>query len=155
MRKRIDPSISKAAPLAAGEWINLESIAEVELTSEEASHPIEAALLPGQGSRWRAADPGRQTIRIRFDQPRDLRLIHLVFTEETHSRTQEFVLRWTDGDGQEMRDIVRQQYNFTPITTQVEDYKVDLQGVTTIELEINPSIDHPDAVAELTELRFR
>ena len=54
-----------------------------------------------------------------------------------------------------MREIVRQQYNFTPISTQVEDYEVELRAVTTIELEINPSIDRPDAIAELTELRFR
>ncbi|MEP6668130.1 MAG: carbohydrate-binding protein [Chthoniobacter sp.] len=155
MRKRIDPSISKTLPLHQEGWMDLEASAEVEVTSEDAAHPIEAALLPGEGSGWRAAAPGPQTIRILFDTPTDLRLIHLVFTEETTHRAQEFVLRWSAGDDQPMQEIVRQQYNFTPISSEVEDYAVDLQRVRRIELEVNPSIGGFGSLAQLTELRFR
>jgi hypothetical protein len=156
MRKRIDPTISKTLPPQQQEcWIDLEAEAEVEVTSEDAAHPIEAALLPGGGSGWRAGKPGTQTIRIRFDHARDLRLIHLVFTEEQASRTQEFVLRWSANGGQPMREILRQQYNFSPGSSQAEDYAVELNGVTTVELEINPSIGNAGAYAQLTELRFR
>jgi hypothetical protein len=156
LRKRIDPAISKALPLQQEGWIDLEAEAEVEVTSEDPAHPIEAALLPGEGPGWRAAEPGPQTIRILFDRPRDLRLIHVVFTEESTSRTQEFVLRWSAGHDRATREIVRQQYNFSPVSSEVEDYSVTLHGAKLVELEVNPSVDgRGDVHAQLTELRFR
>ena len=36
-------------------WLDLEPLVQVELTSEDVSHPIESALIPGRGSGWRAA----------------------------------------------------------------------------------------------------
>jgi hypothetical protein len=155
MRKRIDTSISRRAPLDRENWVDLENEAEVEITSEETDHPIEAALLPGTGSGWRASEQGIQTIRIRFDAPKSIAGIHLVFTEEHVSRTQEFVLRWSAGEDQPMREVLRQQYNFAPVSSEVEDYTVSLKQVKTLELEINPSINDPVAYATLTELRIR
>ena len=38
----------------------MEGLAEVEITSEDAAHPIESALLPGRASGWRAAGPGNR-----------------------------------------------------------------------------------------------
>jgi len=154
MRKRIDPVISEPSRVPPQDWLDLERLAEVEITSEDHAHPIEAALLPGGGSGWRASQPGRQTLRILFNEPQDLRQIHLVFTEEHRARTQEFVLRWSLGDHQPLEQIVRQQYNFTPSSREVEDYTVELNGVKRLELEINPSIGHGDLHASLTELRL-
>ena len=37
-----------------------------------------------------------------------------VFQEDEQERTQEFVLRWSPDGGQSYREIVRQQYNFSP-----------------------------------------
>jgi len=142
-------------PVPEAGWLELEAEAEVEVTSEDAAHPIEAALLPGEGSGWKASEPGPQTIRVRFDQPRDLRHIHLVFTEEHATRTQEFVLRWSAAGDQATREIVRQQYNFHPVSREVEDYTVDLKRATLVELEVNPAINDHSAHAQLTELRFR
>ena len=49
MRKRI------IAPVQHDQgWLNVEGLAEVEITSEDAAHPIESALLPGRASGWRA-----------------------------------------------------------------------------------------------------
>src|SRR5919197_1037563 len=62
-------------------WIDLERVTRVELTSEDAAHPIEAALVPGSETGWRAAVPGDQTIRIIFDQPLRLRRVLLRFVE--------------------------------------------------------------------------
>ena len=156
MRKRLIASVSQGSEVAAENqsWLDLASMAVVEITSEDQAHPIEAALLPGAGSGWRAAQPGRQTLRILFNEPQDLRQIHLVFTEEHRARTQEFVLRWSLGDHQPLEQIVRQQYNFTPSSREVEDYNVELNGVKRLELEINPSIGHGDLHASLTELRL-
>ena len=155
MRKRIEPAISVSAPLRPQDWLDLELLAEVEITSEDRAHPIEAALVPGNDSGWRASQTGMQTLRILFDEPQELRHIHVVFTEEHRPRTQEFVLRWSRGDHQPFEQIVRQQYNFTPRSREVEDYTVKLDEVKHLELEINPSIGHGDLYASLAELRLR
>jgi len=51
---------------------------------------------------------------------------------------------------------VRQQYNFSPpaTTSECEDYPVDLDGVTTIELSIVPDISGGPARASLAQLRL-
>ena len=137
------------------DWLDLERLAQVEITSEDADYPIESALIPGTGSGWRAAQPGEQTIRLLFDEPLRLRRIHLVFHEGERERTQEFVLRWSPDGGQSYREIVRQQYNFSPpdVAREVEDYDVDLDGVTALELKIVPDISGGSARASLAQLR--
>jgi len=155
IRKRIAPAISEASPLPPQDWLDLESLAEVEITSEDRAHPIEAALSPGNGSGWRAAEPGRQMLRILFDEPQPLSLIHLVFMDGMNARTQEFTLRWSRGNHQPLEQIVRQQYNFIPSSREVEDYTVELDGVKRLEMEIIPSIRGGDFYASLAELRLR
>ena len=154
MRKRITPTISEAHNPEQLKWIDLDQLATVEITSEDSTHPIEGALLPGSRSIWRAAHTGVQTLRLIFDAPQNVKLIHLVFTEEYQSRTQEFVLRWSSSDGEPFKEIVRQQYNFTPGSREIEDYVVDLNDVRILELEIVAAINSQDVCASLTELRL-
>jgi len=136
-------------------WLDLESLAEVEVTSEEPTHPIESGLLPTSGSGWRAAYAGAQTVRLMFHQPQRIRHIYLDFREDELARTQQFVLRWSSNHGQSYGEIVRQQYNFSPpaTTRECEDYAVDLDGVTTLELSIVPEISGGPARASLAQLR--
>lgn len=155
MRKRI---IGHGPHEVAAEpgWLDLEGLAQVEITSEEADHPIESALIPGRGPGWRAAQPGEQTVRLLFDEPLSLKRIHLMFHEGERERTQEFVLRWSADRGQSYREIVRQQYNFSPpaAARQVEDYDIKLDGVTALELKIVPDISGGSARASLAQLRL-
>jgi hypothetical protein len=155
MRKRIIDHGSRAEPAAEPGWLDLERLAQVEITSEEADHPIESALIPGMGPGWWAAQPGEQTIRLLFDEPLRLRRIHLIFHEDQQERTQEFVLRWSADRGQSYREIVRQQFNFSPpeAAREVEDYDIDLDGVTALELKIVPDISGGSARASLAQLR--
>ncbi len=156
MRKRIIPSMQKeTAPPDEG-WLDLDRAAEVEITSEDAAHPIESALLPGRSSGWRATEPGEQTIRLLFAHPQRLRRIWLEFVEPATERTQEFVLRWSQDGGQSFREIVRQQWNFSPqgATRETEDHHVDLSGVTVLELSIIPDISGGNARASLAWLRL-
>ena len=156
MRKRlIGPGPGNVAAAEPG-WIDLEQLAQVEITSEDVDHPIESALIPGTGSGWRAAQPGEQTIRLWFDEPLRLNRIQLLFQEGEQERTQEFVLRWSPDGGQSYREIVRQQYNFSPpeAAREVEDYDVDLDGVTALELRIVPDISGGSARASLAQLRL-
>ena len=69
MRKRIIAPVQKETASLDQDWLNVEDLAEVEITSEDAAHPIESALLPGGASGWRAAGPGKQTIRLLFAHP--------------------------------------------------------------------------------------
>src|SRR5207247_4763576 len=121
--------------------LELDRSAVVDVTSEEKDYPVESALVSGEMRRWRAADPGTQTIRLIFDQPRGLGRISLVFEENEIKRTQEFVLRWSPDSGRSFRDIVRQQWNFSPPDTvrEVEEYQVELSDVTALELIIVPN----------------
>ena len=114
MRKRLIGHGPGEVAAAEPGWLDLEHLAQVEITSEDVGYPIESALIPGTGSGWRSAQPGEQTIRLLFNEPLRLKRIHLVFQEDEKERTQEFVLRWSPDGGQSYREIVRQQYNFSP-----------------------------------------
>jgi len=80
--------------------------------------------------------------------------MRLVFEEHAQARTQEFVVRASTGHGQ--REIVRQQFTFSPPGTTVEreDYATNLDGVSRLELTIVPAIDGGNAVATLREWRI-
>lgn len=153
MHKRIITLDTQNNSAEGKNWLDLDSLAQVELTSEDPAYPIEVALTPDTGSAWRAAGTGAQIIRLLFDAPLRLRRIHLVFNEAENARTQEFVLRWSPDGGQSYRDIVRQQYTFSPPSTslEVEDFHVDLNGVTALELKVNPDINGSSAQASLTQ----
>lgn len=156
MRKRIIAQVQKEPVSSDRDWLNVEGLAEVEMTSEDAAHPIECAILPGSSSGWRAAEAGKQTIRLLFAQPQRLRRIWLSFVEPATERTQEYVLRWSPDGGQSFREIVRQQWNFNPrgATSETEDHHVQLPSVTVLELSITPDISGGNALASLAQLRL-
>jgi hypothetical protein len=94
-------------------WLDLQDIATVEVTSEDSSFPIEAALNFEFGLGWRATEAGEQHIRMIFDHP-PIRRIQLHFVETAVERTQEFTLGWSSASGGPMKEIVRHQWNFNP-----------------------------------------
>jgi len=96
MRKTvIDPATVHSEPRTEQEWLDLEEVAKVEVTSEDPSFPLESALVSRKGPGWRAAQRGKQIIRIIFDKPTRLRRIRLEFSETEIARTQEFTLQWS------------------------------------------------------------
>jgi hypothetical protein len=156
MRKRIISQATLAVIPPGGDWLDLENLAQAELTSEDPSHPIESALTPGVGSGWRASGPGQQTVRLLFDKPLQVKRVHLVFHEVEQQRMHEFVLRCSFDGGRSYREIVRQQYNFAPPenTREIEDYEVDLVGLTELEISISPDMSGGGARASIAELRL-
>jgi hypothetical protein len=112
MRKRLITPIPQDAPHPDEGWLDIDRAAVVEVTSEDNEYPVESALVSGKTRGWRAADSGTQTIRLIFDQPQNLKRISLVFEETETERTH--VLRWSGDDGHSFREIVRQQWNFSP-----------------------------------------
>jgi hypothetical protein len=156
MRKRLIDEVCLDALIPEHNWIHVEDLAEVEMTSEDAMHPIESAFLDDGNPGWRAGVAGSQTIRLRFENPQRIRLIHLRFIESAVERTQEYVLRWSSDKGRSFREIVRQQWNFTPsgTTEETEDHQVDLSNVTVLELIINPDIGNQNAIASIAKWRI-
>lgn len=157
MRKQlIKEETQGVSPVEPQDWLDLERLVQVELTSEDAEHAIESALVSNTGSGWRAQLPGKHIIRLLFDTPQRISRIQLVFQEDALERTQEFVLRWSPGTGEPPREIVRQQYNFSPPsnTRELEDFIVDLEALTILELEIIPDISGGSARASLEQLRL-
>jgi hypothetical protein len=140
MRKRLITPIPQAGTPHDEGWLNLDRMAVVEVASRG----------------WRAANAGAQTIRLVFDEAQTIKRIALIFEETEIARTQEFVLRWSSDGGRSFREIVRQQWNFSPpnTTREVEEYRVALSDVTVLDLVIVPDISGGVARASLKSLRL-
>ena len=129
--------------------------AAVEITSEEPGYPIESAL-EGKAPGWRAGSSGTQIVRLLFDKPHSLKHISLVFEDVENTRTQEFVLRWSPSRDGCFREIVRQQWNFSPSGSvrEIENYVVELSEVLALELIIVPDKSYGNARASIQSLRL-
>jgi hypothetical protein len=158
MRKRIvvsNPNLKVEDRPLSERWIDLAQVATVEVTSEDPSFPIESVFESGGAAGWRASQKGPQQLRLIFDQPLSLRRIQLRFLEPERERTQEFVIRWSSANGGHSKEIVRQQWNFSPAgsTSELEEYDVNLEDVASLELMIVPDVTHNDALATLSAWR--
>ena len=157
MRKRVVPELQKVAALDDEDWLHVEGLAEVEVSSEALAYPVERALLPEPSAGWRAAGPGPQIIRLHFRPPQRLSRIWLSFVESEIERTQEYTLRWSSDYGESFHEIVRQQWNFSPhgARQEIEDHYVELPSVTILELKIIPDIRvGTKAMASLAQWRL-
>lgn len=156
MQKRILGSDAVDTRVSPGKWFDLEAIADVEVSSEHPDHPIEAALLPGYSQGWRASTPGKQAIRLRFKQAQQIHCVQLDFLESACQRSQEYVLRVSQDDGETFQDIARQQWNFSPegSTSETELHHVEKSHVTHIELIITPDRQQHQAIASLERLQI-
>jgi hypothetical protein len=81
-------------------------------------------------------------IRLQFDEPQNIKRLRLRFVEREAERTQEFAV--FAGTGTQLKEIARQQWTFSPYgsTEETEDYTVNLSGITTVELRIDPDRSH-------------
>ena len=157
MRKRVLGSTQLPSDAADGhEWLKLQDIAEVEVTSEADGYPIETVFNFGAGPGWRAASPGKQRIRLAFDPPQSIQRMRFQFNEPDVARTQEFTVRWSDRPDQPLEEVVRQQWNFSPdgSTAESEDYAIDLRRVSILELTIDPDRGGGEALAKLADWRL-
>jgi len=156
MRKNLVSAIRNTDAASKHDWLELERVARVEVSSEAEGYPVEGALLNDERRGWRANEPGTQTIRLLFDHPQTIRLVRVVFKEEESARTQEFVLRWLPDGTSDWKDVVRQQWNFSPPQTAIEceEYKVDLPSAGGLEITICPDISGGDTPASLESLQL-
>jgi hypothetical protein len=155
VRKRILEHDDHPASSSSNEWLGLEAIAGIGVSSEADDAPVENVLYPDHETGWRAGELGPQIIQITLSGPTNIRHIQLVFRESQFTRTQEFTLRCGLAGG-ERREVIRQQWTFSPegSTEEVEDYRITLDDVAVLELAIIPDINNGGAHASLLRLRI-
>ena len=140
--------------------LNIAAIARALVSSEAAQHPIENAFDsrrgPG-GSRWVAAEPGEQTLILAFDIPQTIRQISLEVEEDEVSRTQELLLAVSHDGGRTYRELVRQEFNFSPpgTTFERENWSVMTEQVTHLRLWMNPDKGGRSCRTTLTSLTLQ
>jgi hypothetical protein len=142
MRKTILGAVGKQAVAEEAQWLDLETIAKVEVSSEDELFPIEHALALEASTGWRASATGPQVVRLRFDEAQEVRRILIHVVERAVERMQEIGVFAEVGG--EWREIRRQQFTFSPggSTEEIEDFAVELNGVTMLELQIDPDRSH-------------
>jgi hypothetical protein len=156
LRKQIVPTRSTESASFEGE-ISIADIATVQVTSEQADHPIDHAFDhhrgPG-GSRWIADEPGEQIVTLLFDRPQTIRQIGVEVEELAVSRTQELSVSVSSDGGRTYRELVRQEFNFSPpgTTFEREHWSTSAGAVTHLRLAIRPDKGGRVGRASLTAL---
>src|SRR3982750_1987660 len=156
LRKQIiGPSAAPPAP-TPGE-IDVAAVATVLVTSEDPGHPVDHAFDgrrgPG-GTRWIAGEPGEQTLILAFDAPQAIRRVALEIEKPEVARTQELQVAASTDGGRTYRELVRQEYNFSPpgTTFEREDWAVMAEGITHLRLVIRPDKGGKPCRATVTSL---
>ncbi len=154
-KKIIKPS--PAIPIPVPGEIDIAAEATVLVTSEAPDHPVDHAFDqqrgPG-GSRWVAGEPGEQTVTLAFDAPQAIRRIALEVEETEAARTQVLQLAVSCDGGRTYRELLRQEYNFSPpgTTFEREDWAVSAEGVSHLRLRIKPDKGGKPCRASITWL---
>jgi hypothetical protein len=157
MRKKILGKESPGETVPRPGELDIPALATALVTSEDADHPIENAfdMRRGRGgTRWSAAEPGEQTLVLAFDTPQAIHHVSLEIEERETSRTQELQLAISHDGGRTYRELVRQEYNFSPPDTafEREEWSVSAEPVTHLRLWIKPDKSGRPCRASLTSL---
>jgi len=137
--------------------IPVAEVGTVQVTSEQGNHPIDNVFDNRQGpggSRWIADGPGEQTLILVFDSPQTIRKVSLEVEELWVSRTQELSVSVSSDGARTYRELVRQEFTFSPPSTSFERevWSVAAEGVTHLRIDIKPDKGGRVAQATLTSL---
>lgn len=157
LRKR--PLAADGAASCAGDEIDIAACATVAYSSEDPAYPIEN-LLDGHsgpgGTCWLSGRPDAvERILVEFDRPQTISRLVYEVEETMRERTQEVRVEISDDGGRAYRQVLVQEYNFSPLgaTFQREDQRLNLHGVTHFRLTIVPN-KNGSGRASLTTFRL-
>src|SRR5262245_32426215 len=156
LRKQIVPKRAGEPASQEGE-IRIADVATVQVTSEQDNHPIDHAFDqrrgPG-GSRWSADAPGEQAVTLMFDGPQAIRQVGVEVEELEVGRTQELWVSVSSDGGRTYRELVRQEFTFSPpgTTFERERWTVPPGAVTHLRVDIKPDKGGRIGCATLTSL---
>ena len=156
LRKQII-KVPTTVPAPMPGQIDVAAVATVLVTSENPDHPVDLAFDPTSGpggSRWVAGEPGEQVLILAFDAPQTIRRVLLEVEEREVARTQELLVACSGDGGRTYRELVRQEYNFSPpgTTFEREDWSVEAEVVTHLRLQIRPDKGGKPCRATITTL---
>ena len=158
LRKRPLEVEAAASGFATNE-IDIVSRATISYSSEDPAHLVEH-LLDGQSgpgaTRWMSACPDTvEHIVIEFDRPQTISRLVYEVEETMRERTQEVRVEVSEDSGRSYRQILVQEYNFSPggATYQREEQRFNLRQVTHLRLTIVPN-KSGSGTATLTALRL-
>lgn len=140
MRKKILKE-TPPAPRESGGGLDVPAIATALCTSELEGHPVEYMFDGRLDTRWVADADGEQTLILAFDTAQTLSRVALLIEERTERRTQELDLALSTDGGLTFREVVRQEFNFSPdgTTIQRQDWQLPPgQPCTHLRLHIRP-----------------
>ena len=134
-----------AAAARADDEIDIAGCATIAYSSEDPAHPVEN-LLDGKsgpgGTRWISARPDTtEHIVVEFDEPQTISRLVYEVEETMQERTQEVRVEASNDGGRTYRQILVQEYNFSPrgATFQREEQRFDLRQVSHLRLTIVPN----------------
>jgi F5/8 type C domain len=154
-KQRLEPA--KREPAGVSGLLDVSALARVVFSSEDQDHPVDLAFDgrggPG-GTRWIAGEPGEQTLIVAFDRPQAVRAIRLEVEEPEVARTQELQVGVSCDGGESYREIVRQEYTFSPPGTSFERerWPSETADVTHVRVVIRPDKAGGTCRASLTTL---
>jgi hypothetical protein len=131
--------------------------ATVLVTSELPDHPIDH-MCDGQrgpgSTRWIAEQAGDQTVVLAFDTAQNINMVSLEIEETEVSRTQEVTLATSRDGGQTYRELLRQEFNFSPsgTTFEHEEWRLAAEGITNLRVWIRPDKGGKPCRASITSL---
>jgi hypothetical protein len=140
--------------------IDITEVARVLVTSEAPEHPIDLAFDHQRelgGTCWIAGEMGEQSVLLAFDAPQTINQIILEVEEPEVARTQDLHLSFSCDGGRTYRELLRQQFNFSPpgTTFERENWAVSAQSVTHLRVVIKPDKRDKPCRATLTSLVLR
>jgi F5/8 type C domain len=144
LRKR---ALEADAATSAGtaDEIDIAGCATIAYSSEKPAHPVEH-LLDGRsgpgGTRWISARPDViEQIIVEFDRPQAISRLVYEVEEAVRERTQEVRVEVSEDGGRTYRQILVQEYTFSPggATYQREEQRLNLLQVSRLRLTIVPN----------------
>ena len=157
LRKR--PLEADAAASGRANEIDIVGRATISYSSEDPAHPVDNLLDGRSGpgaTRWTSARADTiEHIVLEFDRPQTISRLVYEVEEATRERTQEVRVEVSEDGARTYRQILVQEYNFSPggATYQSEEQRLDLDRVTHLRLTIVPN-KNGSGTATLTTLRL-
>jgi hypothetical protein len=148
-----------AISVRAADEVDIASCATVAYSSENPTHPVEHLLDGRSGpgaTRWVSARPDvTEQIVVEFDRPQTISRLVYEVEETMRERTQEVRVEVSEDGGRTYRQILVQEYTFSPrgATYQREEQRLNLQQVSHLRLTIVPN-KNGSGTATLTSLRL-
>jgi hypothetical protein len=143
----------------AADEVDIASCATIAYSSEDPAHPVEHLLDGRSGpgaTRWISARPDIiEEIVVEFDHPQTISRLAYEVEEAIRERTQEVRVEVSEDGGRSYRQLLVQEYTFSPrgATYQREEQPLNLHQVSHLRLTIVPN-KNGSGTATLTALRL-